>query len=211
MTRMVESSGSAQPSVSVTEMVRRWRLIRLTHSVLFLLPFLSFASCRSVVFHSWQVPGDDRQVTINTSRWPVVSKRLYVAVPEDKIEVAAEFLESHESVRLSSEQESLFVENFERPVDNRLKAYLVRGLTMGRPTFSVLRRNSTTNELVVFRAKWNGETSFPFSEHVFGVWPIVIYLEEPPRRVYCTAVFGGDRIMHGRGSEIDRRVRNRDR
>ena len=85
------------------------------------------------------------------------------------------------------ELEDVLVRGFERPTGEGLVPYLVRGVTMGTPTFSVLRRNTSTNELVVFRAIWNGEMSFPHaSGGKFGIWPIVIYLKKLPMRVYPT-------------------------
>ncbi len=66
---------------------------------------------------------------------------------------------------------------------------------MGTPSFSILRKNTDTNEISIYMATWNGEISIPFVKPKFGAWPVVIYLDKPPLRIYPTAVYGGDWIM----------------
>ncbi len=165
-------------------------------------------SCNTPVRHPWQLYGNDQQVGLNTSRWPIVSQDLYVAVPENKILDAAKLLKKQEYMEITPEQEKVFNKYLFKLKDLKLKPYLIRGVTMGIPTFSILRKNPKTNEISIYRAKWNGEIFIPFIKPKFGIWPVVIYLEKPPLRVYPTAVLGGDWIMRGyKNSDI--RIRKR--
>lgn len=164
--------------------------------IVFSILSIVLTSCNTPVTHPWQLPGDDRQVMLNTSQWPIVSQSLYVAVPEDKVPEAAELLKTREYIELAPEQEKAFSRHLSRPENSKLKPYLIRGVTMGTPMFSILRKNPETNEILISRATWNGEMTIPFVKPRFGIWPVVIYLERPPMRVYPTAVYGGDWIMH---------------
>lgn len=151
--------------------------------------------------------GNDRYVYLNTDNWAIVSQSLYVAVPEDQIVYAGSLLQEEDYIELSGTQEKTFIGDFIRPSDPKLKPFLIRGVTMGTPWFSILRRNDSTNEIIVYRATWNGEITIPFVKPEFGIWPIVIYLEAPPLRIYPTAVYGGDWIMYGQDwNTLDQRI-----
>lgn len=176
----------------------------------FVLCALLGGCCNMPTQHAWQMPGDDRQVTLDTSQWPIVSQNLYVGVPEEEIEAAAALLGDRESVELSAAQEAQFNRHLSRPAFPDLKPFLVRAVTLGTPAFTVVRQNPSTNEVAIYRATWNGEICIPFVHGEFGIWPVVIYLDKPPMRVYPTAVYGGDWIFYGhveRDSRLIDRVR----
>ena len=149
------------------------------------------------VTHSWQMKGDGRSVTIEIDDWPVVGQHLYVAVPLDEIRKAEALLKEEDHVLLSGDQELTFNQHMARPSAADLRPYLIRAVTMGTPTYTRVRRNPKTNEVAVHRATWNGEIWYPFGSPRFGIWPVVIYLKQPPTRVYPTAIYGGDWIMLG--------------
>jgi hypothetical protein len=163
--------------------------------------------CNAPIMHKWQMEGNDRYVRLNTADWPIVSQSLYVAIPEDQIIDAESLLQEKDFIELSEAQEKTFIGNFIKPSDPNLKPFLIRGVTMGTPWFSIVRRNDSTNEIVIYRATWNGEITIPFAKPKFGIWPIVIYLDAPPMRIYPTAVYGGDWIMYGHDlNKLDKRI-----
>jgi hypothetical protein len=178
--------------------------------LILIIPFLFitiFTGCNAPIMHKWQMDGNDRYVRLNTADWPIVSQSLYVAIPEDQIIDAESLLQEKDFIELSEAQEKTFIGNFNKPSDPNLKPYLIRGVTMGTPWFSILRRNDSTNEIVIYRATWNGEITIPFVKPKFGIWPIVIYLDASPMRIYPTAAYGGDWIMYGHDwNTLDKRI-----
>ena len=163
--------------------------------IVFSILCIVLTSCNTPVMHPWQIYGNNHQVTLNISKWPIVSQDVYVAVPKEKILDAEKLLQDQEYIEITSDQEKIFNKHLPKPKNPNLKPYLIRGVTMGTPLFSILKKNPDTNEIAIYRARWNGEITIPFVKPKFGIWPVVIYLDKPPQRIYPTAVYGGDWIM----------------
>lgn len=157
---------------------------------------LSFSSCSTTIIkHPWQSEEKSHTVFQKTQDWSIVKQHLYVAVPENTVREAQKLLSSKEYLLLNSSQESTFNQHLSTPENSNLRPYLIRAVSLGVPTYSFLK-TSTDNQVLTYRARWNGEMLIPFSKAEVGVWPIVLYLEKEPSKIIALADYGGDWIFY---------------
>ncbi len=162
--------------------------------------------------HEWQARGTDLTIIKDTSKVPVLQKDVYCHVAAQYLETTTQILKEHAFQSITNEQAMLWCDNFQPPGDAILKPYLVRGVVYGYPSYTIIRFDRNTGELITHHATWNGENIF--GTWALGTpypWPLVIYLPFPPKAVFPTAVLGGDWIFYGRDFKtLDRRSFVRD-
>lgn len=149
--------------------------------------------------HEWQARGNDLIIVKDTSKIPILSKDTYRHVITQYLETTTQMLKEREFQSITNEQAMLWGAYVQPPEDATLKPYLVRGVVYDGITYTVVRFDRNTGELMIHHATSDGE-------NILGVWgagspqphPLVIYLPVPPKAVYPTAVLGGDRIFRGR-------------
>jgi len=163
------------------------------------LSLILFVGCKTPE-HSWQVPGTDRLSSVDTSQWITLPFSLYCHVKREYREETVIKLKEKSCVPISEDQVNLWCGNFERPKERHLKPFLVRGVIYGgNPTFTIVKYDNDTGQLVVFHATRNALNMLVSNRLKTPVpHPVVVYLPDPPREIYPTAQFGGNKIYWGR-------------
>ena len=149
--------------------------------------------------HMWQARGTDLTIVKDTSKVPVLKKDVYCHVTAQYLETTTRILKECEFQSITNEQAILWCGNFQPPGDATLKPYLVRGVVYGYPSYTIVRFDQNTGELISHHATWDGENVLgTWALRTPYPWPLVIYLPFPPKAVFPTAVLGGDWIFRGR-------------
>jgi hypothetical protein len=174
------------------------KLINYLIIINLIVSYLLLSGC-SPSIHEWQAKGDDLTVIKDASKIPVLQKDVYCHVTAQYLETTTQLLKEREFQSITNKQAMLWCGNFQPPGDATLKPYLVRGVVYRYPSYTIVRFDQNTGELINHHATWNGENilgtwalSTPYP------WPLVIYLPSPPKTVFPTAVLGGDWIFYGR-------------
>ena len=160
--------------------------------------YLPHSGC-SPSMHEWQAQGNDLNITKNTSKIPILKKDFYCHVAIQYRDTTVEILKEREFIPITNEQVLLWCGDFQPPEDSSFKPYLVRGVIYGYPSYTIVRFDQDTGELINHHATWDGENMFgTWAVSTPYPWPLVIYLPLPPKTVFPTAVLGGDWIFRGR-------------
>lgn len=94
-----------------------------------------------------------------------------------------------------------------RPHDDS-RAYLVRGVAYGpTPAWCRVRVSPAGEEIWVEQATYDGESLFSLALKSARS-PVIVFLNDEPKRLYATNFMGGDRVMR-RPSTVERRDVNR--
>ena len=163
--------------------------------LLFFTFFISF-SCTSVKKHPWE-EGNNNFRKEEKGKWITVAKDFYVAVPKEKISFSETLLKNKRFVELSPTQEHILTRHLKKsPSIIGLKPYLIPGLTLGTPCYSLVQYNKEINKVFVERGVYTGELLLPYNEQL-QAWPVVIYLVKPPANTMCSVKRGGDNLLRG--------------
>ena len=190
-----------------TGMYRTWTFV----AALTALP--PFVGCAAAEPHRWQVEGDDRAVTLDTSSWTRVPATRFASVTEEHIAETERLLSGAEWSSVTAEQAAAWTGEAAPSDTEGRSPYLLRAVAGGRPMFSTLRVDPVSGCVVVHRGTWNGENWFVYRGMAYGPWPLVAWLSAAPTRVLSTATIGGDWIFYGReGADVrwERHARSRE-
>ena len=146
--------------------------------------------------HVWQTPASE--LNDQAYKWSLFSTNQYSRVVSNQMATAVALLQESPFVTLNKEQTSIFAGDFSIPNGPELKAYLIRGVHFGYFSFTEVRLDMESNQLLVVHAAYNGEMFLPFLRDVLQPTALVVFLPRPPSACFATAYKGGDLIFRGR-------------
>lgn len=160
---------------------------------------LFLVGCLAPKGHEWQVSRAELEQIRDATSWLQLPTNSYVRVPGSARADAVSLLLDRSSVQLDASQIPVFAPDFQSPPQPELKPYLVRGASFSeRPSYTIVRFNAVTGQLLVEQATYDGEMFIPFERWIVQPTPLVVFLPRTPEHVYSHPVLGGDIIFRGK-------------
>jgi len=147
--------------------------------------------------HPWQSRGDAFSFAVDTVRWPSIERRCLGRVAAEHVAEACDLLREAEAVEIPPAQASLFCPAAQFDFAGPSKPFLIRGVSYGRPAYTVARMDKESGWLYLLQATWDGEMYIPGIRFRPAPAPIVVLLGSRPVKVVSAAMVGGDWIFRG--------------
>ncbi len=166
-------------------------------SLSYFLLFITGCQQVQVKMHPWQYSGNQFAVFLKVNDWDVVPSRHLGRVSSEYISEAEKKLEMSEFIRISPEYAKKICSKTNFKNIENCSPYLIRGVSYNNcPAYSIVKKNKDS-WIYIYQATYDGEIYIPGRKYVPVESPIVIYLNENPKKVFSVADVGGDRIFRG--------------
>ncbi len=164
-----------------------------------LMLLMTVAGCSQVSpeLHPWQSRGDAFSFEVHTTRWTAVESRHLGRVALEHVGEACALLAEAEAIEITPDKARQIYPGAEFDLSGPLKPLLIRGVSYGRPAYSLVRIDKESEWVCVLQATWNGEVLLPGQRYALEPAPIVILLESKPAKVVSVANAGGDAVFRG--------------
>jgi len=158
---------------------------------------MTAAGCQvSNKMHPWQSPGDPFSVQVDTTQWTPIQSQCVGRVAPEYTDEACELLAQAEAVEIPLDKAREMCPNAQFDPNEQLRPFLLRSVAYTGPCIVGLARiDEETGWVFVFQATSNLEMYIPGVRYVTTATPIVVLLRDRPKRVFCVAYVGGDRVL----------------
>ncbi len=147
--------------------------------------------------HTWQTPGDSFSFCTDVTNWDSVRSEHLGRVSHQHMPEAVAKLKDQEFAETTWEDARRMCPAARFGNIDELRPFLVRGVSYSEPTFSIVKCDRKHGWVYVYQATYNGEMYVPGVRYRPEAAPIVVFLEDRPRRVIASANVGGDGIFRG--------------
>jgi hypothetical protein len=160
---------------------------------------MSLVGCGQVSreLHPWQSPGDVFSFRVDTTEWTVIEPRRLGRVTAEHVAEACDFLKETDAVEITSDRARQMCPAAQFDFSSQLKPFLIRGVSYGSPSYSIVKFDKQSGWVCFLQATWNGETYIAGVRHSPIAAPIVILLEDKPAKVVAIGNVGGDGMFRG--------------
>ena len=148
--------------------------------------------------HAWQTGGNSFAFRTDVTNWDPVRSEHLGRVSRQHLPEAVAKLRDQEFAKITVEDARRVCPTARFGNVDELKPFLVRGISYdGGPSFSIVKYNRRHGWVYVYQATWDGEMYVPGVRYRPEAAPIVVFLDDLPRKVIASANVGGDSIFRG--------------
>jgi len=144
--------------------------------------------------HPWQSAGGPYSFTIDTTQWAYVELERLGRVEAEYISEACALLKEADAVEITPAKAKKMCPNAKFDFSGSLKPFLIRGVSYGKPAYSIVKFDKQTGWVYFLQTAYTGELYFPGGYSPMPA-PIVILLEYKPVKVVAAANVGGDAVL----------------